>query len=90
MSLQTPQKNIKRQRKGVVVSTKMNKTVVVALERSALHPKYLKRYRIVKKVKAHDEKNECQEGDLVTIEECRPLSREKHWRVIVRSSKTKS
>lgn len=81
-----PKKNspkpLKRQRIGVVVSEKMDKTVVVALSRSTMHPKYLKRYRITQRVKAHDLKNQYKLGDLVLIEECRPLSREKRWRVV--------
>ena len=62
----------------------MEKTVVVKIERLKEHPKYRKRYRIFDKYKAHDERNECQIGDEVTIEECRPLSKEKKWRVIKR------
>ncbi len=72
----------KRSREGVVVSDKMEKTVVVAVSRSKVHPKYLKRYRITKKFKAHDQKNEYKVGDKVLICECRPLSREKRWRVV--------
>jgi len=72
----------KRSREGIVVSDKMEKTVVVAVSRSKVHPKYLKRYRITKKFKAHDQKNEYKVGDKVLICECRPLSREKRWRVV--------
>jgi len=68
--------------KGIVVSDKMNKTVIVKVERIKTHPKYEKRYRVHKKYKAHDEKNEYKIGDEVVIEECRPLSKEKKWRVI--------
>jgi len=67
---------------GRVVSDKMKKTVVVEVERLKEHPKYKKRYKVRKKYKAHDEKNECKIGDKVLIEECRPLSKEKRWRVI--------
>ncbi len=67
---------------GRVVSDKMKKTVVVEVERLKEHPKYKKRYKVRKKYKAHDEKEECKIGDKVLIEECRPLSKEKRWRVI--------
>ena len=60
----------------------MEKTVVVEVERVTQHPKYLRRIRVHKKYKAHDEKNEYQIGDIVVIEETRPLSKDKHWRVI--------
>lgn len=73
---------IKRVLQGIVVSDKMNKTRVVAVVRTKTHPKYLKRYKVTRRYKAHDEKNEYHTGDKVTIEECRPLSREKRWRVI--------
>ncbi len=67
---------------GVVVSDKMDKTVVVEVEKIKIHPKFKKHYKVHKKYKAHDEKNECREGDLVVIEEFRPLSKEKRWRVV--------
>jgi len=67
---------------GIVVSDKMQKTVVVEVERLKEHPKYKKRYKVHKRYKAHDENNECRIGDRVLIEECRPLSKEKRWRVI--------
>jgi len=67
---------------GKVVSDKMQKTVVVLVERIKEHPKYKRRYRVWKKYKAHDEKKECKVGDKVIIEECRPISKEKRWRVI--------
>ncbi len=66
---------------GRVVSNKMDKTVVVAVEKTRHHPLYKKTIKKVVKYKAHDEKNECGEGDIVRITETRPLSREKHWRV---------
>ncbi len=75
-----------RQHSGIVVSVKMNKTVVVLVERIVKHKTYLKQYRVSKKYKAHDEKNECQVDDKVIIEECRPLSKDKRWRVIKRVS----
>ena len=67
---------------GVVVSDAMAKTRVVAVKRSKKHPKYLKYYEVVKKFKAHDENNEYKNGDTVVIEETRPLSREKRWKII--------
>ncbi len=66
---------------GRVVSDKMDKTVTVLIERRVIHPLYGKIITRSKKYHAHDESNECKEGDLVTIEECRPLSRTKSWRV---------
>ena len=67
---------------GVVVSDKMMKTRVVAVASLKKHPKYLKFYKVTTKFKAHDENNEYKTGDKVTIEECRPLSREKRWKII--------
>jgi small subunit ribosomal protein S17 len=81
--METP-KTVKRQFVGTVVSDKMAKTVVVRVDRTVLHPKYHKRYTRSTKLKAHDEKAEYHVGDLVTVEECRPLSRDKRWRVIGR------
>ncbi len=72
----------KRKLKGIVVSDKMQKTVVVRVERIKAHPKYKKRYKINKNYKAHDEKQIYKIGDRVIIEECRPLSKHKTWRVI--------
>lgn len=66
---------------GVVVSDKMQKTVVVMVERLVRHAAYGKMVRRRTKVKAHDENNRCGMGDKVAIEEVRPLSKEKHWRV---------
>lgn len=66
---------------GSVVSAKMDKTVVVEVERSARHPMYEKVMRLRKKYKAHDEENACRAGDIVRIVESRPLSRQKRWRV---------
>ncbi|MFS8854386.1 30S ribosomal protein S17 [Synechococcus sp. H55.7] len=70
-----------REKIGVVVSNKMQKTVVVAVENRVAHPKYGKIVVKTKKFKAHDEENRCQEGDLVRITETRPLSRTKRWQV---------
>lgn len=66
---------------GRVISNKMNKTVVVAVETPKRHPLYKKVIRSTKKYKAHDENNQCGIGDIVRLAETRPLSREKHWRV---------
>ena len=66
---------------GRVVSDKMDKTVTVLVERRVTHPMYGKIMTRSKKYHAHDEKNECGEGDLVLIEECRPLSKTKAWRI---------
>lgn len=68
-------------RVGRVVSDKMDKTVVVAVQRNMRHPLYGKIVRRTKKYKAHDERNDCHVGDMVEIVETRPLSREKRWRV---------
>lgn len=67
---------------GKVVSDKMQKTVVVQIERVKEHPKYKRRYKIHKKYKAHDEKGEFHIGDTVVIEETNPISKDKKWRVI--------
>lgn len=69
---------------GLVVSDKMDKTVVVKVDRLKKHPKYKKYYKVSKKFKAHDAKNECKLGDKVIIEQTRPLSKEKRWRVITK------
>lgn len=68
-------------REGFVVSDKMDKTVVVEVERTTRHPIYGKVLRRSTKFKAHDERNECRTGDQVRIMECRPLSKDKSWRV---------
>jgi small subunit ribosomal protein S17 len=70
-----------KERQGVVLSNRMQKTVVVSVERTVRHPKYLKYLKRRTKVKAHDEKGACQVGDRVLIVETRPLSRDKRWRV---------
>jgi small subunit ribosomal protein S17 len=68
-------------REGLVLSDKMDKTVVVAVETRKVHPLYKKAIRVSKKYKAHDENNACKIGDKVKIVETRPLSKEKRWRV---------
>ncbi|MEQ9359658.1 30S ribosomal protein S17 [Coleofasciculus chthonoplastes] len=70
-----------KERVGLVVSNKMDKTVVVAVENRSPHPKYGKIIVNTKRYKAHDEENRCQEGDRVRIQETRPLSRTKRWQV---------
>lgn len=72
----------RQQFNGVVVSDAMQKTVVVEVTRFALHPRYHKRIQIRKRFKAHDEENAHHAGDKVIIEATRPLSKEKHWRVL--------
>ena len=74
-------RGLRKQRTGVVVSDRMQKTVVVTVERTVTHPKYKKILRRRTNVKAHDETNQCRVGDRVLIVECRPLSRDKRWRV---------
>ena len=71
----------RRKLTGEVVSTKMQKTVVVVVRRTRRHPLYGKVISLSKRYKVHDENNDCQVGDLVRIEESRPISKEKHWRV---------
>jgi len=72
----------KKRLKGTIVSNKMQKTVVVEVERVKEHPKYKRRYKVHKKYKAHYDKGEYKAGDKVIIEECRPISKDKKWRVI--------
>ncbi|MCX6738384.1 MAG: 30S ribosomal protein S17 [Candidatus Parcubacteria bacterium] len=80
----------KKQLKGIVVSDKMDKTIVVKVETLKTHPQYRKKYKSHKKYKAHDEKNDCKIGDIVVIEETRPLSKDKKWRVVTPADKEKS
>ncbi len=78
--------NKKRQLQGVITSDKMDKTVVVRVERVKKHPKYLKQFTVRNTFKAHDEKNEYHVGDQVAIEETRPMSKDKRWRVLKKVS----
>jgi small subunit ribosomal protein S17 len=71
-----------RTKQGVVVSTKMDKTIVVSVDSYKMHSKYKKRYRVTKKFFAHDENNQYALGSMVTIEETRPMSKNKCWKVI--------
>lgn len=73
---------IRKKFSGVVVSDKSDKTIVVKVETVKLHPKYKKRYTVSRKYKVHDEKNEFKAGDKVVFVECRPMSRDKRWRVV--------
>ncbi len=76
------QNKIKRRLRGVIVSDKMNKTRVVAITRLKKHPRYLKYYKATQRFKAHDENNEYKSGDKVVMEETRPLSKDKRWKII--------
>ena len=73
---------LRRTATGRVVSNKGDKTITVLVERRVKHPLYGKYVRRSTKLMAHDEQNQCREGDLVTIEECRPLSRRKSWNLV--------
>jgi len=72
---------LKRTLTGIVTSDKMDKTVTVLVERKVKHPLLGKIIRVSKKYHAHDEDNECHAGDVVTIEECRPIAKTKSWRI---------
>ena len=76
------ERNLRKERVGKVVSNKMDKTVVVAIEDNVKHPLYKKIIKNTIKFKAHDEENECNIGDRVLIMETRPLSKDKRWRVV--------
>jgi len=75
-------RNYRKTRVGVVVSDKMDKTIVVAIKDSVKHPVYNKVIKNTYKLKAHDEKNECRIGDKVKVMETRPLSKDKRWRLV--------
>lgn len=75
-------RNLRKERTGVVTSNKMDKSIVVAVERKVKHPKYGKFLKKTTKFVAHDEKNDCNEGDTVKIMETRPLSKSKNWRLV--------
>lgn len=72
---------IKRTFRGIVTSALMNKTIVVKVEQVKIHPRYHKRFVVSRKFKVHDEKNSAKVGDLVSFTECRPMSKEKRWRL---------
>ncbi|SCP97862.1 30S ribosomal protein S17 [Anaerobium acetethylicum] len=76
------ERNLRKTRTGKVVSNKMEKTIVVAIEDHVKHPLYNKIIKRTYKLKAHDEKNECNIGDTVKVMETRPLSKDKRWRLV--------
>ena len=76
------ERNLRKTRVGKVVSDKMDKTIVVAIEDNVRHPLYKKIIKNTVKLKAHDENNECRVGDRVMVMETRPLSKDKRWRLV--------
>ena len=76
------ERNLRKVRTGRVVSNKMDKTIVVAVEDNVKHPIYNKIVKRTYKLKAHDEENTCAEGDVVRVMETRPLSKDKRWRLV--------
>ena len=76
------ERNLRKTRIGKVISNKMDKTIVVAVENNVRHPLYKKIRKTTNKLKAHDENNECQIGDKVKVMETRPLSKDKRWRLV--------
>lgn len=84
-----PSKSLARTLVGRVTSNKMDKSISVLIERKVQHPLYGKYIRRSTKIHAHDEQNECGEGDLVTITECRPISKTKSWRLVEVIDKSK-
>jgi small subunit ribosomal protein S17 len=76
------ERNLRKERIGLVVSNKMEKSIVVEIERKEKHPIYGKFVKKTTKFTAHDEKNDCNEGDTVRIMETRPLSKNKYWRLV--------
>ena len=76
------ERNLRKTRTGKVVSNKMDKTIVVAVEDHVRHPLYNKIVKKTYKLKAHDENNECRVGDWIRVMETRPLSKDKRWRVV--------
>ncbi len=83
------ERNLRKTRTGKVVSDKMDKTIVVAVEDHVKHPLYKKIVKRTYKLKAHDEKNECKVGDTVKVMETRPLSKDKRWRLVEIMEKAK-
>lgn len=83
------ERNLRKTRTGKVVSDKMDKTIVVAVEDHVKHPLYKKIVKRTYKLKAHDEKNECNVGDTVKVMETRPLSKDKRWRLVEIMEKAK-
>ena len=76
------ERNLRKTRVGVVVSDKMDKTIVVAVKDNVRHPLYSKIIKRTYKLKAHDENNECKKGDTVKVMETRPLSKDKRWSLV--------
>jgi len=76
------ERNLRKEKTGIVQSNKMNKSIVVAVERKVKHPKYGKFVNKTSTFVAHDEKNECSIGDIVKIAETRPISKTKNWRLV--------
>jgi small subunit ribosomal protein S17 len=85
----TVERNSRKVIIGKVVSNKMQKTIVVSVERKVMHPKYGKFIKMTSKFKAHDEKNECSINDVVRVMETRPLSKDKRWRLVEINEKAK-
>jgi len=79
---QSPERSLRKTRQGVVVSDKMNQSIVVRVERTVRHPLYKKVMKRSKRYMAHDQENTGKVGDLVRIMECRPISRQKRWRLV--------
>ncbi len=80
--METVERKVRKTRTGVVSSNKMEKTITITVERKVIHPMYGKFLKKTKKYTAHDETNDCNEGDLVRIMETRPLSKNKRWRLV--------
>jgi small subunit ribosomal protein S17 len=80
--LKSKTQSAKRNFEGEVVSTAMNKTIIVKVNTMAMHSKYNKSYKVSNKYPVHDEKEEAKKGDRVAFEECRPLSKTKKWRLV--------
>ena len=83
------ERNLRKTRTGKVISNKMDKTIVVAIEEHVKHPLYKKIVKDTYKLKAHDENNECKIGDRVKVMETRPLSKDKRWRLVEIISRAK-
>ncbi|MDX2128263.1 MAG: 30S ribosomal protein S17 [Chloroherpetonaceae bacterium] len=81
-SANAPKRSTRKEKIGLVVSNKMEKGIVVAIERRVQHPIYKKYFKKTTRIMAHDEKNEAKIGDKVLITECRPLSKRKSWRLV--------
>ena len=87
--IEVEERNLRKTRTGKVVSDKMDKTIVVAVEDHVKHPLYKKIVKRTYKLKAHDEQNECKIGDTVKVMETRPLSKDKRWRLVEIMEKAK-